>query len=89
VDDGITAPLKVHKDQQDDVDTLGLSLDKVRVLLKFVLNNSYFRFGEDVYRQKTGEGLLPLFSCTNRQSMWMRYIDDVCVWSMAAWANKI
>ena len=54
VDNGIRATLKLQEAHLDDVDTLGLSLDDIRALLKFVLKNGCFRFGEDVYRQKTG-----------------------------------
>lgn len=66
VNDGIRATLKLLEAHQDNVDTLDFSLDDIRALLDFVLKNSYFRFGEDVYRQKMGVAmgnrLVPLFA---------------------------
>ncbi len=37
----IRATLKLLEEHQDDVDTLGFSLDDIRALLEFFLKNSY------------------------------------------------
>ena len=52
IDNGISAvrgKLEWHK---DEVDTGGLSIEDIEKLLRLVLNNNFFKFGDKVYRQK-------------------------------------
>ena len=42
------------QDHQTDIDLLGLSIDNIKELLTFVLNHNYFRYGNQVFRQKEG-----------------------------------
>ena len=52
--DGIEAVIQKLEKHSDSIDTLGLSTKDIRYLLKLILTNNYFTFGEKVYRQKRG-----------------------------------
>ena len=54
VADGIEAVMEKLDECQDRIDTLGLTARDIKRMLELVLQNNYFRFGEVVYRQKTG-----------------------------------
>ena len=42
------------EDHEDDIDTLAFEQSDIQHLLEFVLNNSYCRFGEEIYLQRMG-----------------------------------
>ena len=52
--DGIDAVVEKLKTHKEDINMLGISLGDIRSLLRFVLMNNYFTFGEKVYRQRAG-----------------------------------
>ena len=54
IQDGIACVVKFLQEHADRIDLLGLSVENIRDLLAFVLNNNYFRFGTSVYRQREG-----------------------------------
>ena len=72
VEEGIRTILRLLEDHEDDIDTLGFELNNIQYLLRFVLSNSYCRFGEYTYRQRMGVAMgnrlapprLQYFSCT-------------------------
>ena len=54
IKEGIEAVLEKLEEHEEEVDTAGLSPDEIESLLTLALNNNFFKFGEDVYRQKKG-----------------------------------
>ena len=54
IEDGISAVISKLRQHEEDIDTLGLPLEDIESLLRFVLTNNFFKFGDKVYRQKTG-----------------------------------
>ena len=54
IEDGIVAVMEKLKKHKDDIDIAGLSPDDIESLLRLVLLNNYFRFGEVIYHQTKG-----------------------------------
>ena len=52
--EAIEATLKLIKLQMDKIDTFGLSLLDIEMLLKHCLNNNYVRFGQKYFKQTVG-----------------------------------
>ena len=52
--DGIAAVLHKLSLHQEDIDMLGLSLDDIESLMTLILENNFFMFNKQVYRQKHG-----------------------------------
>ena len=54
VGEGILSVLEFMEDHLDDSDTAGLTTTDINKLLNSVFQNSYFRFGQDVFQQNMG-----------------------------------
>ena len=71
--------LKLLEDHEDDIDTLSLGLSDIQHLLQFVLNNSYCRFGENVYQQRIGVVIgnrLPSLFVILSYMIWKVHVDS-------------
>ena len=49
IEDGIAAAIEKLKQHENEIDTLGIPLSDIETLLRFVLTNNYFQFGEKGY----------------------------------------
>ena len=54
IDDGVAAVLKKITEHEEEIDLLGLSKEDIQRLLKLVLENNYFKFDNEVFRQRKG-----------------------------------
>ena len=54
IQDGITAVLEKIKECQCSIDLLGFAPEDIASLLRFILNNNYFMFGDRVFHQTQG-----------------------------------
>ena len=67
IEEGIQTALRLAEAHWDDIDTIGFELSELEDLLRFVLMNSFFRFGEDIWVWQWVTGwplLLPYCLCT-------------------------
>ena len=51
---GITAVVEKLNKHKKEIDLLGLEVEDIERLTRFVLTNNYFKFGETTYRQTHG-----------------------------------
>ena len=54
IEDGIRATVEKLKRHADNIDTAGVSIEDIEALLRLVLRNNYFKFGDTIYRQTKG-----------------------------------
>ena len=54
IEEGIQTALRLVKENWDDIDTIDFELSELEDLLRFLLTNSFFGFGGDIYQQKVG-----------------------------------
>ena len=54
IEDGIRATVEKLKGHADNIDTAGVSIEDIEALLRLVLRNNYFKFGDTIYRQTKG-----------------------------------
>ena len=54
IEEGVDAVSSILEANKDKLDTYGLTIEQIRRLLLYILQHNYFRFGNQIYRQKAG-----------------------------------